>query len=268
MVVQPLQSSNNGDNATWQVFWNVGGGWGDTHNDTQGTCPPADLGTQFNVSLDQLGNLPQNFNNVGENCCLEGCHQWNDGLSYIDPGAWAKGRLVPIDGGVPQAVNMTAHLVSVRAGVARWIPSAAWSGNAVIDFDAWHPLWEFNNEHDPPRMNRYQNLSLQLVQQEHPHWSVKQQLVEAEKQFNAGALDILVHTLRAAKAMRPAARWGYYGYPSGCVQLSKPSDFSPLIRNGELCRAANDKLAALWAETTGFFPAIYLAADAGHGWPS
>ena len=75
----------------------------------------------------------------------------------------------------------------VSTGVVRWIPSAAWSGNAVIgklnqailqllvversdrlrviitDFEAWHPLWEYNNEHNPPRMNRYQNLSLQLV---------------------------------------------------------------------------------------------------------
>jgi hyaluronoglucosaminidase len=121
--------------------------------------------------------------------------------------------------------------------------------------------------HNPPRMNRYHNLSLQLVQREHPSWTAKQQLAEAQKQFDAAALTLLVETLKAAKSVRPAAKWGYYGYPGGCVQMSKPTDRDP-IRNGKLCQAANDKMAPLFAETTGFFPAIYLPADAGHGWPS
>ena len=126
------------DDLEWKVFWNVGGGWSDSHPAAaaKGTCPPTDLGKQFNVSLSELGILPENNTNVGENCCLTGCHPWNDGFPYIDPQAWSKGELVPINGGVPQAVNLTQHLDRVREGVVRWIPEPGWSGNAVIDFEA------------------------------------------------------------------------------------------------------------------------------------
>ena len=65
-----------------------------------------------------------------------------------------------------------------------------------------------------------------------------------QKQFDAAALTLLVETLKAAKSVRPAANWGYYGYPSGCVQMSKSTDRDP-IRNGKLCQAASDKLAPL-----------------------
>ena len=165
-----------------------------------------------------------------------------------------------MNGGIPQLVNMTTHLASVRAGVARFIPSASWSGNAVIDFEAWHPQWVWDGEHDPPRMNRYYNLYLQLVQQQHPDWDLQRQLAAAREQFDNAAVELLTQT-------RPAARWGYFGYPGGCMQMAKPSDMDHL-RNGAPCRALQDKLWPLWEASTGFFPSIYLPADAGRGWPN
>ena len=41
-------------------------------------------------------------------------------------------------------------------------------------------------------MNRYQNLSLQLVQKAHPDWPFAKQLSDAKAQFEAAALDLLV----------------------------------------------------------------------------
>ena len=256
--------------ASFEAFWNVGGGWGEQPGAVggEGTCPPRDYGLEkFNTSLAALGILPQNYTNVGENCCLLGCHAWNDNLPYIDPAAWKAGMIVPVNGGIPQLVNMTEHLASVRAGVARSIPSASWSGNAVIDFEAWRPQWVWDGEHDPPRMNRYHNLSLQLVQQQHPDWDLRRQLATAKEQFDDAAVDLLTQTLLAARQIRPAAHWGFYGYPGGCVQMAKPSDMDNL-RNGAPCQALQDKLRPLWEASTGFFPSIYLPKDAGHGWPN
>ena len=58
----------------------------------------------------------------------------------------------------------------------------------------------------------YQKLSIKLVKEEHPTWSASKLEAEAEKQFNAAALEFFVQSLRTGRAMRPKAKWGYYGY--------------------------------------------------------
>ena len=58
----------------------------------------------------------------------------------------------------------------------------------------------------------YQKLSIKLVKEEHPTWSAAKLEAEAEKRFNAAALEFFVQSLRTGRAMRPKAKWGYYGY--------------------------------------------------------
>jgi hypothetical protein len=252
----------------FDLYWNVGTqGW-----KGEGPCPPVHYGSvRFNVALANFGILPANMTNVGENCCIPGCKTMSDDLPYIDPTAWEKHRQLRPGGGhtamLPQQVDMAAHLRKVRTGVAGWIPDTEWHGNAVLDFEAWRPIWEWNGQYfGPAVMNRYQNLSLQLVQKQHPEWPLTKQLSEAKAQFEGSALDLLVKTLQAAKSVRPAARWGYYGYPHTCTEpWQLPGD---RVHNGPECEAANDKLSPLYREQTGTYPSIYMHKDAGHHWPN
>jgi hyaluronoglucosaminidase len=49
---------------------------------------------------------------------------------------------------VPQAGNLSAHIETLKASVARQIPDPEWDGNAVFDFEAWTPIWEQNQNSD------------------------------------------------------------------------------------------------------------------------
>lgn len=61
-----------------------------------------------------------------------GCSAWTQGLwPYIDD----NGDIV--NGGVPQAANLTAHLDYLRSNIDAWMPDVDWNGNAVFDFENW-----------------------------------------------------------------------------------------------------------------------------------
>ena len=250
------------DDTSFNVYWSVGTqGWKNKFG--VGPCAPKNWDMSFgNVSLSALGILPSNWTDTGMDCCTPGCRRFNDDLPYVDPTAWEKHRkIVPKNGGVPQLVDMSAHLQKVRAGVAGWIPDPAWTGNAVFDFEAWVPMWELNHNYfGPGVMNRYHNLSLQIVQRQHPDWPRDQQLAEAKEQFQNASVNLLVQTLRVAKAVRPHAKWGFYGYPASC---SEPWLTSKAWH--ARCKAVTSpKLAPLYREHTGFFPSIYMPKDKGH----
>ena len=55
-----------------------------------------------------------------------------------------------------------------------WIPEPEWAGNAVIDVEAWNPIWRLNAEQNGGKHNRYQLYSIALVGAAHPEWSAEQ----------------------------------------------------------------------------------------------
>ena len=98
--------------------------------------------------------------------------------------------------------------------------------NAVFDFEAWTTVWELNTWnssgagwHD----QRYQHHSILLVRKQQPGWSEEQVVREAKASFEAAATEFFVKTLETCRAMRPRARWGFYGLPLGRVDPSDPS---------------------------------------------
>lgn len=109
-------------------------------------------------------------------------------------------------GGVPQAGDLSAHLVALRSSIEAWIPDEQWVGNAVFDFEKWCPVWELT---DPP----YRTLSIELVKAAHPDWPAAKVSAQAKQEFEAAALEWFVRSLEIAKAVRPLALWGYYGFP-------------------------------------------------------
>eukprot|EP00051_Salpingoeca_urceolata_P012385 m.153468 g.153468 ORF g.153468 m.153468 type:complete len:892 (-) comp17473_c0_seq3:174-2849(-) len=118
------------------------------------------------------------------------------------------------NGGVPQRANLTAHLEQVAIDVQQQIPDPDMSGYAVIDWEAWRPLFFENWD----SLSLYQVYSERLVSAEHPSWNNTHVRAQAQSEFNAGAKAIFLETLALCKKLRPKARWGYYQYPYGMGQ--------------------------------------------------
>ena len=151
------------------------------------------------------------------------------------------------NGGIPQLGNLTYHLQQVEVDINHIIPNASFNGLAVIDFEAWRPLFKHNFDW----LKIYQKASEELVQKEHPNWTNSTQIYEeAEKEFNAAAERFFLSTIQRAQQLRPQAYWGYYGFPR-CY--GQPGNYcSPDSQ------ADNDRLQWLWNASTALYPRIYL----------
>ncbi|KIH66135.1 hyaluronoglucosaminidase [Ancylostoma duodenale] len=50
----------------------------------------------------------------------------------------------PINGGLPQKCNLTAHLIVAEDNITKNIRNESFSGLAIIDLEEWRPLWDQN----------------------------------------------------------------------------------------------------------------------------
>ena len=139
-----------------------------------------------------------NYTQTGNGCSTPSCQPWTQGLfpTISDNGE-------PVNGGVPQNANLTAHVAELEKTVVQWIPDPAWEGNAVLDFEAWTTVWELNTGSGQWHGARYQNYSIYLERKLHPTWSKEQIVSEAKKNFEAAATQFFVETLNTCKKLRP-----------------------------------------------------------------
>jgi hypothetical protein len=106
------------------------------------------------------------------------------------------------------------HLAALRVGIPKWIPDPDWAGNAMLDFEAWDPVYAHNTASNCGfHGSCYQTMSIKLVKEAHPSWTSAQVAAEAETQFNSAALDFFVQTLKTCQSIRPKAKWGYCERP-------------------------------------------------------
>ena len=152
------------------------------------------------------------------------------------PSIWPNGSIYA-NGGVPQAANLSQHLAKVRSDIERLFPDPDHDGIVAIDWEVWEP-WL-----DPRSSSVYAQLSFKLAGGD------KAAAVAA---WNASSLEFMAETLKAAKALRPHAAWGYYGM-IGCFARW---DVAEGVCDAEI-RARNDALAPLWSAGTALFPSIY-----------
>lgn len=111
-----------------------------------------------------------------------------------------------INGGLPQLADLENHLARVRRDVVAALPNPDWDGFAVIDYEAWHLLWEYMPE-------KYREESRKVVRAQHPNLPETQVEEIAKGQFENAAMRFLTETLDLCRQLRPKARWGMYGYP-------------------------------------------------------
>lgn len=230
----------------YPVFWNV------EENET----PYVDV-TKYDI-------LPRNYTQVGDGCSTQNCQSWTQG---VFPQISDNGQI--INGGVPQNGNLTLHLDTIKQQLPSWIPNVNWTGNAVLDFEAWTTVWDYNDGSGNWHGKRYQNYSIYLAQIENPNITNHQEIVDiAKKSFEEAATNWFVETLNICRSIRPNAFWGFYGLPLNlyepCTGLNTQMQCgydNPI--NGKMYKNYSDQQIPIWKASTAIFPSIYLPPYVG-----
>ncbi|NWU51324.1 HYAL1 protein, partial [Dromas ardeola] len=210
---------------------------------------PTERCTQkYNVNLnleifDVLANDQQSF--IGQDITLFYSNHLGLLPYYTSDG-------MPVNGGLPQNASLEAHLHQATRDIEATLPSPAYDGLAVIDWEKWRPLWIRNWG----SMDIYRQKSEGLVQQQHPQWPPEQVKKEAKQQFEKSARDFMEQTLQLGEKLRPDGYWGFYGFPN-CYN----NDFHSQPFTG-MCPAVeqqrNQELQWLWKSSRALYPSIYL----------
>jgi hypothetical protein len=109
-------------------------------------------------------------------------------------------------GGVPQRANLSAHLAELARDIQRDIPDLNFSGWAVLDYEAWDPVWELTKP-------EYREASKEIVRRNSPGRPDADVERLAKANYESGAKRFMLDTLKEAKRLRPKAKWGYYAFP-------------------------------------------------------
>ena len=193
-------------------------------------------------------------------------------------------QFYPVNGGLPQLANMTAHLAAWQSEIEAMMPDKDAGPVVGLDWESWQPYWNGNNRRamSEPDVDIFQNESIKLVRTQHPTWSDAQVLAEAKKQWNAGAELFWTETFELAKRLRPNALWSNYGvgHCFGCLDAeyyewlkkaedagARPKTYGKIALPKEqpppVCAAPNDndtpELAWLWKLVDVLEPVIYLS---------
>ncbi|KAL5015229.1 hypothetical protein ScPMuIL_009499 [Solemya velum] len=212
------------------VIWNI-----QSHRCTQ-------LGVEFNLSSYNItANTKQGFR--GESIALFYAHDLGLYPFFLDNGT-------AVNGGLPQNVNLTAHLQKLTRDVERLMPNKNFAGLGVLDWESWRPTFQTNRF--TPRQRVYIERSVQRERNRHPDWSTDRLEAEAKLEFDRSARFLMQGTLFKLQEMRPRARWAYYGFPK-CL------NYQPGIRDcKENIKKANNEKYWLFSGSNALYPSIYL----------
>jgi hypothetical protein len=96
---------------------------------------------------------------------------------------WCSNSTQCINGGVPQAANISLQLQLIDQRIDSWIPDAEWAGHFAIDFELWTPVWDENSGSSPWHSKRYQEYSIALVAAAAPWLNQSATLAKAKLEF-------------------------------------------------------------------------------------
>ncbi|XP_022240766.1 hyaluronidase 1-like [Limulus polyphemus] len=88
-----------------------------------------------------------------------------------------------VNGGHPQLADLSKHLEKTKNDIERLIPNKDFEGLAVIDWEEWRPVWEFNWS----GFRQYQEISRELVKAQHPNWSAEEVNKKAAAEWEEAA---------------------------------------------------------------------------------
>ncbi|XP_005992716.1 hyaluronidase-1 [Latimeria chalumnae] len=213
-------------------------------------APTQDCKSKYNVDLDlSLFDIVLNQNETfsGQNITIFYTLMLGFYPYYGDDGT-------PVHGGIPQNSSLGAHLLKALKDIEFYIPDKNFNRLAVIDWEAWRPLWIRNWD----KKEIYRTESEKLVKEHHIDWTPEQVDREAQVEFEQAAQAFMVQTLQLGRILRPRGLWGFYGFPSCYNNNFKNSSFNYTGQCPEVEVQRNDRLKWLWKESTALYPDIYL----------
>lgn len=152
------------------------------------------------------------------------------------------------NGGMPQLIDLAAHLRKMKRDIIKKIPDPDYSGLVIIDWEGWRPTWERN--FDSKRI--YQSRSVELVQDKHPEWSMEEVIEEAKKEFERTARVFMESSIKLARQVRPKGLWGFYGFPD-CFGSNETN-----YRCSDDHQEMNNKLKWLFSSSMALYPSVYI----------
>ena len=220
------------------------------HVQGRAACPgPAIDFAAFGIGANRL-DAPYRGTTGGYNGDVVATLHYDFGMSGLVPFYLPDGTAK--NGGLPQLMNMSAHLEQWRRDIERQFPDKDFSGVVSLDWEAWFPLWDVNMA--DARLWVYANKSRDLVRTQRPGATPAQVEVAAKAAWDAGVQRLYLQTLALAQELRPKARWGWYDYPA-CSWGKGP----------DMCSGAglalNAELDWLWRSVDHFAPSIYLCSQ-------
>ena len=95
-----------------------------------------------------------------------------------------------VNGGVPQAANLSLHLEELSKSGQANIPDPQWTRLEMFDFEEWVPSYYGNIASCGGHNFKYQNYSRQLVWEAHPWscWSAERVEAQAKTEFEGGGI--------------------------------------------------------------------------------
>eukprot|EP01047_Picozoa_sp_COSAG01_P034216 COSAG01_NODE_2560_length_7453_cov_14.661817_4_plen_580_part_00 len=166
---------------------------------------------------------------------------------------------VPVNGGIPQRANLSAHLAVWAADIQRLLPDENGCGVAALDWEDWKPSFEANWGGTYKEYEVYINASVAKVRAQHPSWPDERVYAAAKTEFETAARALFTQTIDLARRMRPKMSWGFYGFPAACG-CGKNAE-----HNGAHDRCdvpnQNDALSWLWPHVSGLFPSAYILSN-------
>ncbi|XP_078696460.1 hyaluronidase-1-like [Branchiostoma floridae x Branchiostoma belcheri] len=156
----------------------------------------------------------------------------------------------PVNGGIPQLANITAHLAKVAEDIEAGIPDPDFRGLGVIDWEKWKPLWHRNWG----SQIIYKNASRELVENRHPDWPKEKIEAVAMEEFETAARTMFEETILLARKLRPKGFWGYYHFPACYNNKKRKTGYSCPEKETEL----NNQIQWLFQDSTAIYPSIYL----------
>ncbi|EDO47869.1 predicted protein, partial [Nematostella vectensis] len=113
------------------------------------------------------------------------------------------------NGGMPQLVDLDAHLEKSKRDIIDKIPDPQYNGLAVIDWEGWRPVWHRN--WDSKKL--YQTKSIEIARSQYPDWPLDKLVELAKSQFEDSSRRLMEATIRLGRTLRPHGKWGFYGFP-------------------------------------------------------
>lgn len=108
-----------------------------------------------------------------------------------------------------QNVNLSDHLAKVQTDIEAAIPDVNFDGYAVIDYEAWRPLYDINWS----SRNIYRKYSQEIIQEKFNLTNRATVQYLARFEFDLAAKTFLLETINLAKKLRPNGKWGFWEYP-------------------------------------------------------